>query len=201
MEPGDHQLCREMRRFEVRPRPVFPVGVSSAEQRAPRAKNCRQAAAPPWVLPLATPLPDEIISSYASAGGFVIRCPARELLCRLFLGSSAVEHSTVNRMVAGSNPARGASSAFTTFPLPLSKPPLEIAHVERFAAKVLVRSALHSRRRPASRSRSSTATVGAWPARTCTGSGFHPALATRPLCCTRWMIPSIGRGRKPNIFP
>ena len=28
----------------------------------------------------------------------------------LFLGSSAVEHSTVNRMVAGSNPARGASS-------------------------------------------------------------------------------------------
>jgi VIT1/CCC1 family predicted Fe2+/Mn2+ transporter len=28
---------------------------------------------------------------------------------RLFLGSSAVEHSTVNRMVAGSNPARGAS--------------------------------------------------------------------------------------------
>lgn len=29
-------------------------------------------------------------------------------LCRLFLGSSAVEHSTVNRMVAGSNPARGA---------------------------------------------------------------------------------------------
>jgi hypothetical protein len=31
---------------------------------------------------------------------------------RLFLGSSAVEHSTVNRMVAGSNPARGASSLF-----------------------------------------------------------------------------------------
>ena len=26
----------------------------------------------------------------------------------LFLGSSAVEHPTVNRMVAGSNPARGA---------------------------------------------------------------------------------------------
>lgn len=35
--------------------------------------------------------------------------PAREHLFRLFLGSSAVEHSTVNRMVAGSNPARGAS--------------------------------------------------------------------------------------------
>src|SRR5450631_4891230 len=30
---------------------------------------------------------------------------------RLFLGSSAVEHSTVNRMVAGSNPARGAKLA------------------------------------------------------------------------------------------
>src|SRR5437773_6047879 len=29
---------------------------------------------------------------------------------RLFLGSSAVEHSTVNRMVAGSNPARGAKN-------------------------------------------------------------------------------------------
>ncbi len=36
--------------------------------------------------------------------------PAREHLRRLFLGSSAVEHSTVNRMVAGSNPARGAIS-------------------------------------------------------------------------------------------
>ena len=37
---------------------------------------------------------------------------ARERLFRLFLGSSAVEHSTVNRMVAGSNPARGASRGF-----------------------------------------------------------------------------------------
>jgi hypothetical protein len=41
-------------------------------------------------------------------GGFVIRCPLRTIV-RLFLGSSAVEHSTVNRMVAGSNPARGAN--------------------------------------------------------------------------------------------
>ena len=32
----------------------------------------------------------------------------REPCFALFLGSSAVEHSTVNRMVAGSNPARGA---------------------------------------------------------------------------------------------
>src|SRR5690349_16099369 len=34
---------------------------------------------------------------------------ACEPMFRLFLGSSAVEHPTVNRMVAGSNPARGAS--------------------------------------------------------------------------------------------
>jgi hypothetical protein len=53
---------------------------------------------------------NQVISAYASAGRFVIRCPAREHLSRLFLGSSAVEHSTVNRMVAGSNPARGANS-------------------------------------------------------------------------------------------
>src|SRR6185437_6719311 len=38
---------------------------------------------------------------------------ARERLFRLFLGSSAVEHSTVNRMVAGSNPARGAKRTFS----------------------------------------------------------------------------------------
>ena len=39
--------------------------------------------------------------------------PAREHLFRLFLGSSAVEHSTVNRMVAGSNPARGAICSYS----------------------------------------------------------------------------------------
>ena len=38
----------------------------------------------------------------------LLYAPPREQLFRLFLGSSAVEHSTVNRMVAGSNPARGA---------------------------------------------------------------------------------------------
>src|SRR6187401_2707249 len=42
--------------------------------------------------------------------------PAREPLFRLFLGSSAVEHSTVNRMVAGSNPARGASYGYYVLP-------------------------------------------------------------------------------------
>ena len=42
-----------------------------------------------------------------------------EQLYRSFLGSSAVEHPTVNRMVAGSNPARGAN---------------EIKHLIRFSA-------------------------------------------------------------------
>src|SRR5581483_9125852 len=58
---------------------------------------------------------------YARRIGFVIRWPAREHLHRLFLGSSAVEHPTVNRMVAGSNPARGASS-FSRQPFCLSSP-------------------------------------------------------------------------------
>ena len=37
-------------------------------------------------------------------------------MCRTFLGSSAVEHSTVNRMVAGSNPARGAKILHLNIP-------------------------------------------------------------------------------------
>src|SRR5690242_2876858 len=49
---------------------------------------------------------------------FVLCKPAEHLLYgsratpwfARFLGSSVVEHSTVNRMAAGSNPARGASS-------------------------------------------------------------------------------------------
>jgi hypothetical protein len=41
--------------------------------------------------------------------GALLYAARRERLFRLFLGSSAVEHSTVNRMVAGSNPARGAN--------------------------------------------------------------------------------------------
>src|ERR1700736_6768619 len=51
------------------------------------------------------------ISRFASRGGFVIRSRSRNTVS-LFLGSSAVEHSTVNRMVAGSNPARGAITDF-----------------------------------------------------------------------------------------
>jgi hypothetical protein len=50
--------------------------------------------------------------SFATAKAFVIRRPARERLFRLFPDSSAVEHSTVNRMVAGSNPAPGAIGHF-----------------------------------------------------------------------------------------
>jgi hypothetical protein len=58
------------------------------------------------------------ISRFASPGGFVIRRPLRTPFYEpwgfaLFLGSSAVEHSTVNRMVAGSNPARGAKKSFS----------------------------------------------------------------------------------------
>ena len=54
--------------------------------------------------------------------GYLVLCKARRLCYtlrranpwfRLFLGSSAVEHSTVNRMVAGSNPARGAIRALS----------------------------------------------------------------------------------------
>src|SRR4051812_908505 len=53
----------------------------------------------------------------AQRRAYLVLCKARRLcytlarantIFRLFLGSSAVEHSTVNRMVAGSNPARGA---------------------------------------------------------------------------------------------
>jgi hypothetical protein len=62
-------------------------------------------------------------ASRKSAAGVLVLCkperlcytlPAREPLFRLFLGSSAVEHSTVNRMVAGSNPARGAKRLYFT---------------------------------------------------------------------------------------
>ena len=64
------------------------------------------------------------IWSFATPGGFVIRCPFANGF-RLFLGSSAVEHSTVNRMVAGSNPARGAKWLFSgvLYHLPAGKIP------------------------------------------------------------------------------
>jgi hypothetical protein len=42
------------------------------------------------------------------AGEALLYAPGSRTRFRLILGSSAVEHPTVNRMVAGSNPARGA---------------------------------------------------------------------------------------------
>jgi hypothetical protein len=58
----------------------------------------------------AEPTPCQIGPFPALQGTEALLYAARgERLFRLFLGSSAVEHSTVNRMVAGSNPARGAN--------------------------------------------------------------------------------------------
>src|SRR6266404_3693130 len=62
-----------------------------------------------WFPALPDAAAERPISSFARLQGFVIRSPVANRF-RLFLGSSAVEHSTVNRMVAGSNPARGASN-------------------------------------------------------------------------------------------
>jgi hypothetical protein len=60
-------------------------------------------------LPYIDAIENPAIWSFASPGGFVIRSRLANDRFALFLGSSAVEHSTVNRMVAGSNPARGAN--------------------------------------------------------------------------------------------
>src|SRR5580692_3391062 len=46
---------------------------------------------------------------FAKARGLCYTLLALRTILASFLGSSAVEHSTVNRMVAGSNPARGAN--------------------------------------------------------------------------------------------
>src|SRR5882672_7349784 len=89
-----------------------------------RAPNNRQIAAARRISAPDRARADRVISAYASAGRFVIRCPAREHLCRLFLGSSAVEHSTVNRMVAGSNPARGAKALCSRLFLVVRERPL-----------------------------------------------------------------------------
>src|SRR4051794_13268911 len=75
-----------------------------------RKIGCNPLQNSPFTLPDDTG-PRLAIWSFASPKGFVIRCRSRTIV-RLFLGSSAVEHSTVNRMVAGSNPARGASYSY-----------------------------------------------------------------------------------------
>ena len=79
-------------------------------------KSLRRRGFPPAL----DTLPEPLIWSFASLGGFVIRSIANAL--RLFLGSSAVEHSTVNRMVAGSNPARGATRNQMVIPVLLKAP-------------------------------------------------------------------------------
>ena len=50
----------------------------------------------------------ELFRPLQGSEALLYAAPREPLRFRLFLGSSAVEHSTVNRMVAGSNPARGA---------------------------------------------------------------------------------------------
>jgi hypothetical protein len=82
---------------------------------------------PPSLFPDRKKVPQTIAANLVSALGRDRAETAHFVLCkpwglcytlpgahrfRLFLGSSAVEHSTVNRMVAGSNPARGAISDF-----------------------------------------------------------------------------------------
>ena len=50
----------------------------------------------------------DLLGKHCNAGRLCYTLPLANDRFALFLGSSAVEHSTVNRMVAGSNPARGA---------------------------------------------------------------------------------------------
>src|SRR5262249_45663940 len=68
----------------------------------------RQAAAIPWLSASARDAAESRDLVLCKRKGLCYTLPPREQVCRSFLGSSAVEHPTVNRMVAGSNPARGA---------------------------------------------------------------------------------------------
>ena len=56
-------------------------------------------------------MPKKRIASLQSRNGFAIGCAVR--MRALFPGSSAVEQPAVNRLVAGSNPARGAKFSKT----------------------------------------------------------------------------------------
>src|ERR1700691_4456844 len=69
-----------------------PTNRCGTELFRPRGASCPHSPFPPF-----------------QASEALLYAPRRGLGFTLFLGSSAVEHSTVNRMVAGSNPARGAS--------------------------------------------------------------------------------------------
>ena len=104
------QTRRQMRRFGVGHArwTTAPSGNTGFVQTDSfEVKSARQSAARARLLAFLDIPGDISYFFYASGKAFVIRCPLANL-CRLFLGSSAVEHSTVNRMVAGSNPARGA---------------------------------------------------------------------------------------------
>jgi hypothetical protein len=110
LESGAGEPRRPMSRFSV----GFVARMSRRIARRPTGlrfllgrkgnKSLRHSYFPPDIDAASQPP----ISSFASLRGFVIRLPVADPSVRLFLGSSAVEHSTVNRMVAGSNPARGA---------------------------------------------------------------------------------------------
>ena len=112
-KPGTRKTRRRMSRFGVRRgrrdrRSRRPIG--SAHR---FGRNGRQiAAAQPVFRPSPIPGAERPISSFASPEALLYAAASRTLWFRLFLGSSAVEHSTVNRMVAGSNPARGANTHF-----------------------------------------------------------------------------------------
>ena len=84
--------------------PVVPVELRTAT--GVLAPINTQAPAPSW--PLARPSPGQAgrgKSRWSKPRLFVIRLG---ILLALFLGSSVVEQPAVNRLVAGSNPARGA---------------------------------------------------------------------------------------------
>ena len=86
-------------------------GLTPARPFLPRPRRAEIPASCRYRTPFAiTDTGARRISRFASRRGFVIRSAFGEDCLASFLGSSAVEHSTVNRMVAGSNPARGANT-------------------------------------------------------------------------------------------
>jgi hypothetical protein len=106
-KPGSTKLCPRMSRFRARPVAAQPSGEPPRRDSRPAGNGNKSWRRKQFPCPLDAGC-ERDIWSFASPGGFVIRSPRAKDGFRLFLGSSAVEHSTVNRMVAGSNPARGA---------------------------------------------------------------------------------------------
>jgi hypothetical protein len=98
--------------------------------------------------------------------------PAREHLRRLFLGSSAVEHSTVNRMVAGSNPARGAKLLSISNTSPFEWPLRALTHMAPRSRGAICVRVMHQTVAPSNRGRRecrALAAPAAFCARTCCG--------------------------------